>query len=326
MSSNTISSQKSEPFSSLSSEVVLIIEEFDGLVGNQIYKAAQIYLGSKISLNTQLYKVSIPEKETKISTSMAKKQSMIDNFNGSKWKLNPSKLCTRINTQPRHHDQKIDILNSYSIKKHKNIVFDSYFPVILKETQNLKDGRKALKIHTLNNAHAWMYSGMSYTWDLINLDHPSTFETLAMDAEMKRMVTEDLERFVRRKDFYRRVGKAWKRGKLLIATANRCILVVEDIDCSIDLEDQRDAEEEVLRMLQSNEVTLSGLLNFINGLWSSCGDEQIIMFTTNHKERLDPALLRLGWMDVHIHMSYCSPCGFKTLAANYLGLNDHSFS
>ncbi|GMP37873.1 hypothetical protein CsSME_00009364 [Camellia sinensis var. sinensis] len=48
------------------------------------------------------------------------------------------------------------------------------------------------------------------------------------------------------------------------------------------------------------------------------------MFTTNHKERLDPALLRLGWMDVHIRMSYCSACGFKTLAANYLGLNDHS--
>ncbi|GMP51203.1 hypothetical protein CsSME_00017530 [Camellia sinensis var. sinensis] len=48
------------------------------------------------------------------------------------------------------------------------------------------------------------------------------------------------------------------------------------------------------------------------------------MFTTNHKERLDLARLRPGQMDVHIHMSYCSPCKFKTLAANYLGLNEHS--
>ncbi|KAL7248543.1 hypothetical protein ACSBR2_003305 [Camellia fascicularis] len=72
------------------------------------------------------------------------------------------------------------------------------------------------------------------------------------------------------------------------------------------------------------KLTLSGLLNFIDGLWSSCGDERIIMFTTNHKERLDLAQLRPGWMDVHIHKSYCSPCKFKTLAANYLGLNDHS--
>lgn len=71
-------------------------------------------------------------------------------------------------------------------------------------------------------------------------------------------------------------------------------------------------------------MTLSGLLNFIDGLWSSCGDERIIVFTTNHKDRLDPALVRPGRMDVHIHMSFCSPCGFKTLASNYLGITEHT--
>jgi chaperone BCS1 len=71
-------------------------------------------------------------------------------------------------------------------------------------------------------------------------------------------------------------------------------------------------------------VTLSGLLNFIDGLWSSCGDERIIVFTTNHKDRLDPALLRPGRMDVHIHMSYCTPCGFKMLASNYHGITEHT--
>lgn len=72
------------------------------------------------------------------------------------------------------------------------------------------------------------------------------------------------------------------------------------------------------------QLTLSGLLNFIDGLWSSCGDERIIVFTTNHKERLDPALLRPGRMDMHIHMSYCSYHGFKVLASNYLGISsDH---
>lgn len=71
-------------------------------------------------------------------------------------------------------------------------------------------------------------------------------------------------------------------------------------------------------------MTLSGLLNFVDGLWSSCGDERIIIFTTNHIEKLDPALLRPGRMDVHIHMSYCTPCGFKILASNYLGVKEHS--
>lgn len=69
-------------------------------------------------------------------------------------------------------------------------------------------------------------------------------------------------------------------------------------------------------------MTLSGLLNFIDGLWSSCGDERIIIFTTNYKDKLDPALLRPGRMDMHIHMSYCTPEGFKILALNYLGINE----
>ena len=69
------------------------------------------------------------------------------------------------------------------------------------------------------------------------------------------------------------------------------------------------------------QFTLSGLLNFIDGLWSSCGDERIIVFTTNHKDRLDPALLRPGRMDMHLHLSYCTIDGFKLLATNYLGIN-----
>jgi mitochondrial chaperone BCS1 len=73
-----------------------------------------------------------------------------------------------------------------------------------------------------------------------------------------------------------------------------------------------------------DQITLSGFLNFIDGLWSSCGDERIIIFTTNRKDKLDPALLRPGRMDVHIHMSYCTPSGFKLLASNYLNISEHN--
>ena len=72
------------------------------------------------------------------------------------------------------------------------------------------------------------------------------------------------------------------------------------------------------------QFTLSGLLNMIDGLWSSCGDERIIVFTTNHKDGLDSALLRPGRMDLHVHMSYCTMDGFKLLASNYLNVEgDH---
>ncbi|KAK2966010.1 hypothetical protein RJ640_017088, partial [Escallonia rubra] len=353
---------------SFSSEAVLIIEEFDGLVGNQIYKAAEIYLGTKVSATTQRFKVSMPEKETKISTSMARNQEIVDSFNGVqlKWRQVTRQIESKRASNPSFNSTPQTEVRYFELcfhKKHKEMVLNSYFAFILKASKDVKEEKKTLKIYTLSSEHHRRYSGGD-AWSSINLDHPATFETLAMETEMKNMIIGDLEMFVKRKEFYGRVGKAWKRGyllygppgtgkssliaamanylkfdiydleltdihanselrRLLIGTANRSILVVEDIDCSLQLDDRQETRA-LSNILRSTQVTLSGLLNFIDGLWSSCGDERIIIFTTNHKDRLDSALLRPGRMDVHIHMSYCTPCGFKTLAANYLGLNDHS--
>ncbi|KAL6842114.1 hypothetical protein ACP4OV_028093 [Aristida adscensionis] len=114
--------------------------------------------------------------------------------------------------------------------------------------------------------------------------------------------------------------------RLFIETRGKSVIVIEDIDCSIDLTGKRkkkkktvtDGEED-----KDGKVTLSGLLNVIDGLFSSCGGERIIVFTTNHVEKLDPALIRRGRMDMHIEMSYCCFEGFKVLAGNYLGVADH---
>lgn len=126
--------------------------------------------------------------------------------------------------------------------------------------------------------------------------------------------------------------------KLLIATSSKAVIVIEDIDCSADLTGQRgkrpekkdeDDKDVLHRMVReetdskSSKITLSGLLNFIDGLWSACGGERIIVFTTNYVERLDPALIRRGRMDKHIEMSYCGFEGFKVLAKNYLELEWH---
>jgi len=73
------------------------------------------------------------------------------------------------------------------------------------------------------------------------------------------------------------------------------------------------------------KFTLSGLLNYMDGLWSSCGEERILIFTTNHKDKVDSALLRPGRMDMHIHLSFLKAKAFRILASNYLdiGGNHH---
>ncbi|KAF5202706.1 Aaa-atpase, partial [Thalictrum thalictroides] len=117
--------------------------------------------------------------------------------------------------------------------------------------------------------------------------------------------------------------------RLLVSTGNRSIIVVEDIDCSLDFNKRKALPVKAATPSSGaptpvdSQLTLSGMLNFIDGLWSSCGNERIIVFTTNNIDKLDPALLRPGRMDVHIHMSYCTPSGFKLLAYNYLKVSHH---
>jgi chaperone BCS1 len=137
--------------------------------------------------------------------------------------------------------------------------------------------------------------------------------------------------------------------KLLIHMPNKSMLVIEDIDCcfadaaasrkavkapepvddlDMDPDYTSDSSEENWAQpgfapLKPKGITLSGLLNFIDGLWSTCGEERIIVFTTNYKDRLDPALLRPGRMDMHVYMGYCSWEAFKTLARNYFLVDDH---
>ncbi|XP_020969215.1 AAA-ATPase At3g28540-like [Arachis ipaensis] len=130
--------------------------------------------------------------------------------------------------------------------------------------------------------------------------------------------------------------------KLLINTASKSIIVIEDIDCSLHLTGQRknkkkngksDAREEGKDAVKRSDgeedekgskVTLSGLLNIIDGIWSACGGEKIMIFTTNFVEKLDPALIRRGRMDKHIELSYCRYEAFKILAKNYLDLEYHN--
>ncbi|CAI9110830.1 OLC1v1010919C1 [Oldenlandia corymbosa var. corymbosa] len=365
---NYISSAIRYYFKAKSSNLVLLIEESDGISSNEIYTAAETYLYSKIDSSVECLKISKSPKEKGINVKFAQCEKIVDTYDGVEvvWRFS----CEERKRGSSNHlvdDESGNVLPEYEKryfemsfnKRNKDMVLNSYIPHILQISKNIKDEKKVVKLHTLSS---FPYSS-TFIWESINLEHPSTFETLAMDTELKKAIIEDMDRFVRRKDFYRKVGKAWKRGyllhgppgtgkssliaamanylkfdiydlelanirndsdlrKLLLKTANRSILVIEDIDCSVELPDRKGNSGLAEGRYYKEHQFHSRLLNFIDGLWSSCGDERIIIFTTNNKDRLDPALIRPGRMDMHIEMSYLTRDGFRTLTTNYLNINN----
>lgn len=64
-----------------------------------------------------------------------------------------------------------------------------------------------------------------------------------------------------------------------------------------------------------NTLSLSGLLNALDGVAASEG--RILFATTNHLERLDPALSRPGRMDVWIEFKNASPWQAEALFRNF---------
>ncbi|CAO1941839.1 unnamed protein product [Urochloa humidicola] len=242
--------------------------------------------------------------------------------------------------------------------EHTDLALDRYVPFVMAKVAEERLRQCAIEI----------VMNMGSSWNGITHHHPATFDTLAMDPDLKRSIVADLDRFQKRKEYYRRIGKAWKRGyllygppgtgksslvaamanylhfnlydldlsevhtnstlqRLLFGMDNRSILVIEDIDCCFSAASREEKSDDAASDSSSDSdtgITLSGLLNFIDGLWSTCGEQRIIVFTTNYKDRLDPALLRPGRMDMHIYMGYCCWDAFKTLARNYFLIDDHA--
>ncbi|RLM57839.1 putative mitochondrial chaperone BCS1-B [Panicum miliaceum] len=90
-------------------------------------------------------------------------------------------------------------------KRHKETALKAYVPYIVATAKAIRDQERPLTI----------YMNDGSDWSAMDLHHPSTFDTLAMDRALKQSVIDDLDKFVRRKAYYKRIGKAWKRGYLL---------------------------------------------------------------------------------------------------------------
>ncbi|CAI9110826.1 OLC1v1010915C1 [Oldenlandia corymbosa var. corymbosa] len=138
-------------------------------------------------------KISKPEKGKNFNLAMEKAEEITDIHNGFKlkWVWKAKKVETRNFYNPAPAGDMNSSLIRSELRKHE---------------------KKTIKIHKLESEYIYDPNG---TWNVATLDHPATIDTLAMESEVKYMILSDLRRFVQRKEYYRKIGKAWKRGYLL---------------------------------------------------------------------------------------------------------------
>ncbi|XP_026865514.1 mitochondrial chaperone BCS1 isoform X2 [Electrophorus electricus] len=90
---------------------------------------------------------------------------------------------------------------------------------------------------------------------------------------------------------------------LLSVAPQQSIILLEDVDAAFVSRDLLPTENPVAYQ-GMGRLTFSGLLNALDGVASS--EARIVFMTTNLIERLDPALIRPGRVDLKQHVGYCT--------------------
>ncbi|KAG4911590.1 hypothetical protein AAZX31_19G017300 [Glycine max] len=354
--------------------IQITFHEFTGerLMRSEAYSAIENYLSSKASTQAKRLKADIGKNNQSLVLSMDDHEEVADEFNGVKlWWAYGKHISKSQSTISFHHPMS-DEKRYYKLTFHKSnrdLILGRYLSHVLKEGKAIKVKNRQRKLYTNSGAY-WSHVVFEHpaTFQTLAMD-PKEKEMIIDDLITFSKAGEFYARIGRAwkrgyllygppgtgkstmiaamanflgYDLYDLELTAVKDNtelrKLLIETSSKSIIVIEDIDCSLDLTGQRRKKKEEVeekdqrqkqqgmqeREVKSSQVTLSGLLNFIDGLWSACGGERLIVFTTNYVEKLDPALVRKGRMDKHIELSYCGYEAFKLLARNYLNIESHN--
>ncbi|KAL3651295.1 hypothetical protein CASFOL_004297 [Castilleja foliolosa] len=311
----------------------------DNMQENQLYRKVYAYLNSLQCVEeSDFANLLSSSKSTEINLVLDENQTIADQFLGARvyWKIeNNDKNDTKSLVMRIRRNDKRRILVSYL--QHIHQAFDE-----------IEQKRKEVRLHV----NAETEPQRNGRWISTPFTHPATMETVVMDGDLKTRIKSDLESFLKSRQYYHRLGRVWKRsyllyggvgtGKstfvaamakfvnydiyeinlhkvqndadlkyLLLQTTKKSVLVIEDLDRYLD------------EKSKSTAISISGILNFMDGLFSCCGEERLMIFTMNCKENVGACALRPGRVDVHIHFPLCDFTAFKSLANSHLGLKDH---
>lgn len=184
-------------------------------------------------------------------------------------------------------------------------------------------------------------------WRTLASVFPRPLHTVFLAAGLVDRVLQDLESFLQSREWYTDRGIPWRRahlyegppgtGKSSLAAALAGQLRLNLYICSIS--DRTMTDETLLNSVQEMRdssvlliedvdcvvsgrsvtgdggVTFAGLLNALDGVVSKPG--LITIMTTNHVDRLDPALVRRGRVDAQYHLGYADQVQAEALCRHF---------
>ncbi|XP_008811301.1 AAA-ATPase At4g25835 [Phoenix dactylifera] len=364
-------------FNCFSSYCYFDITEIDGVNTNELYNAVQVYLSSSASVAGSRLSLTRALNSSAFTFGLSNNDRLVDTFRGATatWEhVVTQRQAQTFSWRPLPDEKRGFTLRIE--KKDKPLILQAYLDHIMDTANDIRRRNQDRLLYTNSRGgamdsrgHPWESVPFKHpsTFDTLAMD-PSKKEEIMADlrdfAEGNAFYQKTGRAWKRGYLLYGPPGTGKSSmiaamanflgydiydleltevhtnselRKLLMKTTSKSIIVIEDIDCSINLTNRsskkppneppsefragpgaRTGPDDAT----ANSITLSGLLNFTDGLWSCCGSERIFVFTTNRIEKLDPALLRSGRMDMHIFMSYCSFPALKILMKNYLGFDD----
>lgn len=196
--------------------------------------------------------------------------------------------------------------------------------MLLDEARATLEPRESLAIYIRRGMH----------WTLLDLRRPRPLDSLILRPGLIESVVADIENFRARVDWYVERGVPYRRGLLFVGGPGggkssaamalagyfrlplyvlnlgsmtgdndlidavsdvpaQSMLLVEDIDATSAAARREPGQES-----KEGKLTLSALLNCVDGPMAKEG--RILIMTSNHPERIDPALTRPGRVDMTV--------------------------
>ncbi|KRX06738.1 P-loop containing nucleoside triphosphate hydrolase [Pseudocohnilembus persalinus] len=232
----------------------------------------------------------------------------------------------------------------------RSLLVSTYYNFkILKELVNEALDYNLFKEKDMTQIYAVQYGQQ---WQKIFVKTPRTVDSVILPKKTTDFLIEDVKKFYSREKWYYSKGVPFRRGYLLygppgagktsfvyalagLLNMNICVVSLNSqhmtdenlqnlLQCtppkSIILMEDVDTLYDHRTQLNRSQVTFSGFLNCIDGILAQEG--HVLFMSTNHREKLDSALIRPGRADVHIKLDHADKYQIEKLFFNLFSENE----